>query len=244
MASTAVKLITLFGGGNYLSTILSTGPIALWPLSETSGTAAICEPTTYNGSHNAVTLNALTFPAGTPAPAYNGTTSYTNIYSAALASAFNGSEGSFMLWWRVSAAGVWTDNAQRHVFNFYVDASNAISMRKETTNIMRAVYVAGGTTSILVETTQPVIWTNTVVTWSRSAGANGEFRLFINGTQDGATATNIGNWTGAPISTRTILAAFSTTAAQWTGNLAFAALWTRALAPAEIATFAPSSFLV
>jgi hypothetical protein len=42
MASTAVKYITILRPkGSYLSTILGTAPIALWPLSETSGTDAV-----------------------------------------------------------------------------------------------------------------------------------------------------------------------------------------------------------
>ena len=245
MPTTALKSLLLMGGGSYASTVLATSPLALWTLSETSGTvAADSSGNGYPGAYSAVTLNDATF-AGSPAPSFNGTSSFVNVHSAGLAGAFNGAEGTIALWWRIPSA-VWSDNAQRLHYNFYVNTSNLISLRKETSNTVRAFYVAGGTASTLNMTGTPTTWTHSVITWSASAGASGEARLYTNGVQDGATETSIGTWAGAPISTRTILGAFSTTATGWySGNLAYAGLWGRALTPAEISgTLYRASFAV
>ena len=70
----------------------------------------------------------------TPAPAFDGTNSYVNIYSASLNTAFSGSAGTFLCWAKVSGAGVWTDAAWRNLITLRVDASNYVEIAKSSTN--------------------------------------------------------------------------------------------------------------
>ena len=112
---------------HYYRKVLGYKPIGDWPQWEAAGTVARgLTDTARNGTYVNVTLLQGGIGDGRICPSYNGTTSYTDIYSAALAGAFNGAEGTLMIWAKVSAAGVWTDAASRYLVRLRADANNSV----------------------------------------------------------------------------------------------------------------------
>jgi hypothetical protein len=98
---------------SYESKVLSYSPLAYWKLDETSGTIAVDSSVNANAAaYVGPTLAANTFLDGSPAPNFDGTNDYVNLYSAGLAvdwDAADPNQGTIALWVRVSGAGVWTD---------------------------------------------------------------------------------------------------------------------------------------
>jgi len=179
---------------------------------------------------------------GKNAPYFDGTNDFCNVYSTSLRDAFNGAEGTLLCWAKVSAAGVWTDAALRRVFYFGVDSQNMVRIHKTTTNNQIALgYNANNVGSVVTHNlaSPPTGWTALCLTWSRSAGANGQVKAYRDGVQLETTATSLGDWAGQLASTLTVVGAGSTGPANvWSGTLAHVAVWNRALSAAEIASLA------
>ena len=134
----AKKLISLFGASSV---------VALWPLNETSGSTAYdVSGNGRNGAYTGVTLADAAGPKGGSAPLFDGANDYVNLYSTSLRDAFNGAEGSFLLWYKLYNSGVWTDGAGRYFYNFAADGSNYIRLSKTSaTGQVDVRYNAGGT---------------------------------------------------------------------------------------------------
>lgn len=224
----------LMGGGvsaTYISKVLGYSPLAYWPLNETSGTAIIdAAGAMPNGTYANVTLNNATGPDGVNgSPLFNGTTSLANIFSATLAAAFTGGPaGSISAWCKVAAAGVWTDGAFRYAINLPVDDNNYIHFRKSSVDgRLQSVYKAGGTVKDANATgISPTDWFHVAITWDKNAGASGELKGYLNGTQFGTTTTGLGTWSGSIAS-----AAIGSQTANnlvWSGWLAHVAIWNTA----------------
>ena len=228
----------LGGGGTYNDLVMGTGPITYWPQSESSGLTAYCLTNpAMNGTYTGVTLaNDLTGPFGTPAPFYDGATSYCNIYSAALAAAFDGAEGSLMIWAKVNAVGVWTDAANRFAVILRADGNNRVFMQKvNVNNRFRWTRIGGG----VVEQREniaiaDIAWMCMMLTWSEAAD---QVRAFYNGAQEGATMTILGAFAGALVNNLTNIGSETNAPANpWHGWLGPCGVWTRALPPAEVAS--------
>ena len=97
------------GAASYVSRVLGFGPIAYWPLYESSGTTAAClVNAAQNGTYSADVSLWPPGPGigdGNTAPEFDGATEWVNIDTAALVAAFNGAEGSFLIWARVFNVG-------------------------------------------------------------------------------------------------------------------------------------------
>jgi len=218
---------------HYASRMLDTGPIAYWPLWEPAGAVAVnLVAPTMNGTHTAVTLAQPGIGDGATSASYDGATSYTNVHSAALASAFDGDEGSALIWVRVSAVGVWTDGAIRYIFDLRSDDNNVVLIYKSNVNnTIVASYVAGGTAETWVgaglTTTD---WFSLGVTWSASAD---EVKFYLDGANV-QTDTVLGVYAGA---LATVLIGSRPVAPNLVtdGYIAHFAVWNRALAPTEVA---------
>jgi hypothetical protein len=213
--------------------------VAYWPLSEGSGTVAKdWGPYGRNGAYTAVTLGGRGIGDGKSSASFDGSTSYCNVYSAALVAAFNGAEGTLAGWAKVSAAGVWTDGAARLMACFRVDSNNRIQLQRSTVNgALSFLYAAGGVslqrdvTSLSLTT-----WMAICLTWSKSGDAA---IAYLNGAQQGATLTGLGTWAGNLASTLTCVGAASTVPAYvWSGPEAHWALWNAALTPTQVARLA------
>ena len=222
--------------GGYSRKVLGFGPIAYWPLDEASGGVARCLVNPLqNGTYTGVTLaDDSSGPFGTPAPFFDGANDYVNVFTAALSAAFDGQEGSAGIWVRVANAGVWTDGASRYSIYIGADGNNWVEQRKDAVNnTTRKRYRANGTVSAAVAAASYATWAYWVITWSRSAGATGEYKSYLNGVQEGVTQVNIDNWAGG-LAFCYIGEANGVPASVWHGWLAHGALWDRALSASEI----------
>lgn len=224
----------------YTNKVKALGPIAYYPQAEPSGTTIVDESGNgRNGTYVGVTLGQPGIGDGRTAAGYGGVMSYGNIYSASLAGAFNGAEGSLVTEARVANAGVWTDGAFRDLVRILVDANNFVALFKTNTNNTLSVgQTAGGvsktiSTNALGGTTIPF---SVALTWSKTAD---QVKIYINGTQIGSTLTGLGTWTGSLSPTRTTIGATSTVpTVVWHGILPHTAIFNRALSAAEIASLA------
>lgn len=224
----------------YHERVLATNPIAYWPLNEKVGTVAYDWVTArnlgaQNGVHAGVTLWQNGIGDGRVCPLYNGANGYTNVQTATFVTNFDGREGSIMFWARVSSAGVWTDGTRRDAYYSIVDAGNYIILRRSAANgQLDWLYRAGATTeSVALGGQSTIEWFQMGLTWSLSAGVDGEVKAYFNGAQTGATQTSLGAWVGAIVSA-TIGATNTTPANPWSGTLAHFAVWNRPISADEI----------
>lgn len=173
----------------YDQKVLSYGPTAYWPLAETSGTTAVnLVNAAMNGTYKrdvSVMGTQAGIGDGYTAPTFNGAQDFVDIFSAALAAAFNGDTGGACAWARVSGIGVWTDGADRMILRFTEVAGqneigipkhssdNAFRWRTKRNNVFVGTLSAESTTA----------W----ALWSISWDANG-FYLYRNGTSRGTPA--------------------------------------------------------
>lgn len=181
--------------------------------------------------------NGVAFPTAsgghlTNAYSFDGSNDVVNIYSSDLNSAFNPSEGSIVIWAKVSGSGVWSDGIQRTLIHIRVDGSNDMNIKKQTSNLMQFVYTAGGVIKSLAFAISPAGWTQYALTWNKSSD---QAIFYINGIQNGATQTGLGTWAGNFNSTQTIVGAFdSSGSTPWSGLINDVRLYGRALSATEI----------
>ena len=171
--------------------------------------------------------------SGLTAPYFDGVSAFTNIYSAALAAAFNGARGTLLTWARVGSAGVWTDGAARNIITIG-NGNDIIAIRRTTNNgEMRLAHFAGATLRAVDYTTSsPTGWVPYALTWSVSANA---VKAYMLGAQIGAVAGPAA-WGIAPVSTLMVIGAASTVPASvYSGLIGLTLLCDRDLSPAEIA---------
>lgn len=226
----------------YLTRLLSIRPsarLACWMLNEPSGTTIVDSGGAgRNGVYSAVTLGQPGLGDGRTSALFDGTTSYGNIYSAGLASAFNGSEGSAVIWFKVLNAGVLTDGLARRMLAIAVDTNNRVFLFKNTiANDIRAIYTAGGVVKTFSlgpgNSFFSTDWASCGLTWSKSADL---VMGYLNGAPYPPSAlSGLGVWAGAPAATTTAIGAFNTTPTnQWAGWLSRATIWNAALTDAEM----------
>lgn len=225
-----------FGNLLYSDLILSLSPIAYWPLNDASGSAAVnLVSAALNGAYTACTLAQAQAPF--TAPLFDGSTSYCNIYTAALNTAWNRSETSLSIWVKVAAAGVWTDATNRRAFSMFTSSTqDGMFCGRTSTNgqFTHFDYLGGATKSVLLTGQSFTAWKHVVLTVS---DANDQCIVYHNGAQVGTTQTGLGTASAnALTSTACCIGAQTTTPATvWSGWLAHCALWNRPLSAAEVA---------
>lgn len=237
----AIPVYVVPGGGvldvlGYTKKIQALGPIAYWPMAELSGAVAQDESgNSRPGAYTSVTLGQAGIGDGRTSPGFDGTNSYNNVFTASLQAAFNGQLGSFSMWGKVSAAGVWTDGITRRMILFQVDASNRVGIFKPVANNeIDCLYVAGGTSLGAAKTTfSPTGWFHVALTWSKAAD---QMIFYVNGVAITPISTGLGTFAGAISATQTIIGSLNTGAAAqvWSGNLAHAAVFNRVLSASEV----------
>jgi hypothetical protein len=233
--------VASFAGGNYHKKVLATEPanlIGYWPLWEKSGSVAdnLEGTAARDGAYIGVTLGEAGIGDGRSCPYFDGTADVCNVYSASLAGAFNGAEGSVALWARVSGAGVWVDGASRYLVNLRANGSNFFRCVKGSgaaDDILYWTYAAGGTQSQRARSGMTEVgWMHLAVTWS--AGSD-ELKAYYNGVQEGTTATGLGVWAGALGGTVTVVGAYQTDGLNgWHGNIAHPAVWSKPLSGPQV----------
>jgi lysophospholipase L1-like esterase len=164
-----------------IKNLFGSSLIAYWPLWETSGTDVL----DFSGNgRNAVSKNLAMANAigldGNPAPLFDGSTSAVNFNSTSLNTAFNMAEGAIVHLCKVSAAGDWTDAANRYAWYLFADGSNGIYVRKSSVNnVMRFSHNSGAVANALdFPTLAPTQWMQTAIEWSASGNYT---RFYYNG---------------------------------------------------------------
>lgn len=225
----------LMGGGTYADKVLGYGPIAYWPLWETSGTVANClVNSAQNGTYSS---DVSTWPVsigigdGNTAPNFDGTNDWINIFTAAFQAAWNGDEFSILMWKRAANAGVWTDGNTRHHILLWTDWNNytrsvtfgaGTNEHRRTANaVFQAVTPIGLATAA---------WIVAVYT---ASVANNRFRLYWNGPQFGADQVGLNAWVGALNATGASIGGRNVAPAgqRWQGQIAHVAIYNYELTP-------------
>lgn len=216
--------------------------LAYWPLAEASGTVTTDESGNgRNGAYKAAgepLLAQTGIGDGRTSALFDGTNDYANIFTASLAAAFNGAEGTVACWVKVNSAGVWSDATDRRSVHLRVDANNRLYMNKTATlNQVACTYVAGGTSKgVNFTTAGPLTWFHLALTWSKSAD---QLKFYVSGAQQGATQTGLGVWAGTlAAGVCAIGAADLVGSAEWSGNVAHVAVWSTPLSAAQVLALA------
>lgn len=222
--------------------IIQSSPIAYWPLAEASGTVIVDESGNgRDGVYKAAgepLLGQTGIGDGRTAPLFDGTNDFGNVFTASLQSAFNNQELTLAVWLQVANAGVWADATTRRALYLEADANNRVALTKTgTANQLNVFYTAGATNkSVSFVTGGQTSWFHLAVTVSKGAD---QLKMYINGTQQGSTQTALGVWAGSLGATTCCVGAASTAGANpWSGLLAHAAVWARALSAAEVLSLA------
>jgi hypothetical protein len=228
---------------DYMLRVLATAPanlVAYLPRGEAAGTTALdASGNGRTGADSNVTLGQTGIGDGRTAPSYNGTTSFTNWYSAGFAAAFPGQEGTLLLWLRVASSGVWSDATARRLVTLQADTSNRILIQKQTTaNTIVCNYIAGATnktvtlSSLSATTAFPL-----ALTWSKAAD---QVKAYVAGVQVGTTLTGLGTFAGSLNSLLTAIGtdAISGGAFFWSCMLTHVALWSTPLTAGQVANLA------
>jgi Concanavalin A-like lectin/glucanases superfamily len=230
-----VRVVSGYLGSAYGAKIAALGPIQYLPMDEPSGSVAFDRSGNgRNGAYTGVALGQPGIGDGRTAAAFDGATSYCNMYSPSLALAFSGAAGSQIIWCKVGAPGVWTDGVTRRAMYMLVDASNRAGLFKPTTsNEIDCLYVAGGTALGAAKTAfSPTIWFHLGLTWNKVAD---QMIFYVNGAAITPISTGLGTFAGSLSSTQTLIGSLSTAAAQvWNGLMAHAAVFNRALSASEV----------
>lgn len=189
----------------------------------------------HTGLYRNVTLGQFGIGDGNTTAAYNGTTSFDNLYSAGLNTDFNNAEGTLLAWAQITSAGVWTDATQRVVARFAADANNRVQFdRTSTNNQIRVTYAANSVVKNITSTALngSLDYFCLAITWSASAD---QAKGYLNGLQISATQTGLGTWAGALGSTSAIIGASVTTPSTlWSGVIGPVLLLNRAATAAEV----------
>jgi hypothetical protein len=228
----------VMGGGarhysNKVKDTQAANLIGYWPL---NGSANDISGNGFHGTPSAAVTWGTGVGDGGQAAVFAGD-GYIDLFSAALAAALNGEEGTLFSWFQVSEVGIWSDAAYRNVTEFYRDANNEINMfRRSTANQMGLQYKAGATSSALnavMNPSNPTGWIYGAVTWNKALD---RAILYVTGSVPTVRNT-LGVWGGA-ITLALIGASTKVPAQAWKGSIAHVALWNAELSAAQIASFA------
>ncbi len=219
-----------------LLTIQSANLIALWPMSEKSGSVAVDEsPEGNDGAYTGVTLNNSTFKNGRPVGLWDGVNDFNNIHSAGFDADFDGDAGTAAIWIKVSGVGVWSDSAVRNPMRLGTgdDLGQIVIVKNDAVGTFQLHRIAGGSTkNVNVGGLTSTDWIHFALTWDTVAD---ELKVYKDGAQQGATQTGLGAFAGALAGGKTLVgAAIATPVQVWDGFLAYAAVWKTALTPAEV----------
>lgn len=210
--------------------------IGFWPQNESVGIiSSDYSGFGHNGAYVAITLGQSGVPGmGFTSAFYNGAASYNNIYSAQLAAAFNGNEGTILAWLKMNALATWTDGIRRDIVMILANGNNFVTFRKAAANNrIEFYYSAGGVLeTISLLGASDVDWIPAAITWSKSAD---RVKAYWNNSEVLPDRNTLGIWAGLPAITTTLIGA-STTAPtfEFHGWLGPVLLYTEALTLTEL----------
>jgi hypothetical protein len=231
------------GGGNliwpYSDLVLATQPthlLAYQPLWDLSGTASTDIKNGRNGAYrNGALLGQSGIGDGKTSVWFDGSNDFINLSNAALAAAFNGTEGSLLIWVKLDASILQDGVAHQILYLVSTTSSNFINIKKATTNNdISIIYQSGGvlrSRDYLAATDQ---WTCIALTWTH---ANNQMRAHINGVNSGGDFNGgLSSWPVEALDTNKMFIGATTTVPTSVskGNFAHFAVWDIALTTEEI----------
>lgn len=214
--------------------LYSAGLVAYWPLWDALGTTQARDYGPLAG--RAPVLGAVTFDSagigdGMTSLYVNVAGEYVNIYSAALAGAFNPDEGSMMIW---GNADNWTAVLNQFMLSLGTSAGGYhLSLYEVFGSSVFQRTAPGSGTSVIWGGPLAAGQHQFVGTWSVAAN---RCELYIDGVFRNFTIAGA-SWAGALINAGRIGQKFNT-ADRIVGKLAHAAIWNRVLTPIEVAQLA------
>jgi hypothetical protein len=197
---------------------------------------SVSEANPLNADHTSVTVGVAGNGRGIRyAAEYDGTNSYTDIYSAELNTIFDPTLFTINIWFKVSGAGFWTDGTTRFALGLFTDGSNRINFRSPTgNNTFQMDYTAGGTAKSAIITTSIVDWA--MMTLTVDLG-NDEMIAYMNGVQQGAIITGLGTWVGALAAASCAIGAVNNSGTSpWDGKISPVTIYDQAISQSDVTT--------
>jgi hypothetical protein len=226
--------LSVMGGGGVLTydqRVLALGPIAYWPFSEVAGTTGAASVLDISGNNHHATPANVTFGAagigdGETSATFNGSNSAINAFSAGLAGAFDGAEGSLLMWLRFAAWGPLVYGLFLSDFTLQVLSAGTDLYLFIKTGGVEKTHVIGG-----MSTTE---FFSIAMTWSES---NDRKNSYLSGAVVAPELTGLGVWS-TPLTQFTIGASDNTGAGALNGGIAKVALFDKELSAAQVAAIA------
>lgn len=211
--------------------------VEIWPLHEGGGEIIQGAVHQRNGAYVNIAWDGTKFLDDRPAPYFDGAGgTHGDLYSSALASAFNSVAGTVWSWVKIPDTETWTDGQARRFVYLAANFNNRVELRRSVGhNRWGGAYVAGGTTSFGEDDYSTLGWYLSLVTWDKAAGETGEVIVYRNGAAV-STRTGLGTWSGALGSSSTLLGAAGKTSISHVGYLAYVGILNRAATPEEAAS--------
>ena len=226
-------------GGGYTSKVLgieTANLIAYWPLSEAAGAVADNAEGTAarDGAYDGPTLGQPGIGDGATCPSFDGINDNVAIYSASLATAFDGDKGTYSVWFK--AAAIPTTG---YICGFFVDGNNYFQVYRFNADTYRfkcntAASFIGPAYAGFTDGT----WWNVVFTWLYDGSANTDYEIFRNGSSIDATQKSVGQLTGSIGNDSRIGTENAGGGNPYAGWIAHCAVWDKVLSDAQILALA------
>jgi hypothetical protein len=234
------KLVTVMSGAKkpYSKKVLALSPVVYFKMTEPSGTVLVdSSGNARNGTYTNVTVaNAAGPIAGTVAPLFDGSTSYGSIYSAGFAGALPANTGSFSVWAKMSAAGVWTDGVGRRLLYLGNSVGTQIFVVQRTTTNNQMTLLTGNRSGTDTDAGGNTGWFHLASTWDATSG---RFNAYYNGALFVAEQTGFTGMAGTLAAARALVGSSYTAPGNvWSGWIAQMAFFATELTPAQILTLA------
>jgi len=175
------------GGASYarrVKALFGSALIGYWPLDEAAGPVAVDRSSqTNDGAYSNVTLSNALAPLfmRTRCPAFNGSNSQVDIYSAGLAADFNGAEGAMGIWLKVSDVADW-NTLNLSPFGFQADVANRLFARTGAgSHQLNLFYIAGNISVGSISLQKLNNFNGWLELWFSWSDAANEFNVYCNG---------------------------------------------------------------
>lgn len=221
---------------NYKNRILNIAYdnlITYFPMDELSGSTAIDHSSYHlDGTYISANLDGGKATDGRACPDFDYINDKIDFYSTGLESAFNGEEGSVMLWLN---GDDWESKDSMGIFELQGNNNNYIGVRKSAHPFkyeLKYIYKANNVQLVYNEpnTKTSNTWYHVAITWSYS---NDRCKFFFNGELND-TQTSLGQWSTSGFFTSDVLIGAVFVNSYWDGKLAHFALWNMELTEAQI----------
>jgi hypothetical protein len=207
---------------NYAERLVANyGASVVYPLVDIASGAAITSvPAGYEGTQSGWSLQSVPGPIpGEMSPVSDGASSIGNVFTSALASVFNQSEGSVSICVRMGDA--YYDSRDNRFFHLFADGTNLVFLQKNTVNQLGWRYTADGTTDQGSSLYANQGWMQLTLVYSKS---DDSVQMYLNGALiNSQSPATLGAWVGNL--TIALVGASAANTRVLDGALAYVAYW-------------------